>query len=329
MNRPCLRVASLVLLLAWSAPGCHRAASSPSATEAARQTETILTGPITLSVTLSPVPPRLDQLLFLDFHLTHPVSWAVQIHDLTDRLEGFRVLGLYERPAETTDDHRQTTIRLGVQPIPAPRHRIRAMAVSWNPTNDPAAVSWAQTRPLTIALAPLAVPAHPHPPAPPLPVPSDWRTILRSLALAGATLAGACLLILAIYRFRAALRRRRLSPQEQARRALEHLLSQHLVENGQFREFYFELTAIVRRYIEGCTGVRAPEQTTEEFLQIARTDPRFPPAFLTTLDDFLTKADLVKYANLAPAPEGVAAAVAAARTVIETPLSQPSPPTSS
>jgi len=47
-------------------------------------------------------------------------------------------------------------------------------------------------------------------------------------------------------------------------------LSQKLAASGlmetDVKVYFVELTAIVRRYIERTTGIRAPEQTTEEFL---------------------------------------------------------------
>ena len=40
---------------------------------------------------------------------------------------------------------------------------------------------------------------------------------------------------------------------------------------GLVKEFYLRLTGIVRQYVEDTTGIRAPEQTTEEFLRDMRS----------------------------------------------------------
>jgi hypothetical protein len=53
-------------------------------------------------------------------------------------------------------------------------------------------------------------------------------------------------------------------------------LAENLPARGAFKEFYLRLTGIVRQYIEGTTGIRAPEQTTEEFLRDVRSSNTFP-----------------------------------------------------
>jgi len=68
-------------------------------------------------------------------------------------------------------------------------------------------------------------------------------------------------------------------------------------------DFYVELTGIVRRYIERTTGIRAPEQTTEEFFAAIRSDRRFDPERARQLKDFLAACDLVKYAAAQPRTE--------------------------
>lgn len=90
-----------------------------------------------------------------------------------------------------------------------------------------------------------------------------------------------------------------LSPQELAWLELEHLVEQNLAE-AAVKEFYVELTGVVRRYIERSTGVRAPEQTTEEFLREISERSTFATDENSRLRDFLESADLVKFAGFAP-----------------------------
>ena len=60
------------------------------------------------------------------------------------------------------------------------------------------------------------------------------------------------------------------------------LLAENLPAQGLVKEFYLRLTGIVRQYVEDTTGIRAPEQTTEEFLRDMRRVRYFrrsaPPA---------------------------------------------------
>jgi hypothetical protein len=90
-----------------------------------------------------------------------------------------------------------------------------------------------------------------------------------------------------------------LSPQERARLELERIAEYNLAESD-IKEFYVALTGVVRRYIERSTGVRAPEQTTEEFLREIAGKDFYPLAEQQRLRDFLEAADLVKFAGYEP-----------------------------
>jgi len=97
-----------------------------------------------------------------------------------------------------------------------------------------------------------------------------------------------------------------LSPREKAQLELQKLWNSGLAGRDA-KLYYVELTGIVRRYIEVTTGVRAPEQTTEEFLyEISRNDT-FAPDERRRLKNFLEAADLVKFAAHRPRPEDVEA----------------------
>ena len=82
------------------------------------------------------------------------------------------------------------------------------------------------------------------------------------------------------------------------------------------KQFYVELTGIVRRYIERTTNVRAPEQTTDEFLRGTADHPSFPADERTKLQHFLEAADLVKFAGHQPATEDIDASLQRARTFV-------------
>ena len=81
-------------------------------------------------------------------------------------------------------------------------------------------------------------------------------------------------------------------------------------------EFYTRITQILRHYVEARFHIRAPEQTTEEFLEQARTSEEIA-AHRETLETFLTHADLVKFARYMPGPEEIGNAVSACRTFIQ------------
>lgn len=95
-----------------------------------------------------------------------------------------------------------------------------------------------------------------------------------------------------------------LTPEEVAREELRKLRESGLAQTD-VKQCYVELTAIVRRYIEAVTAIRAPEQTTEEFLRQITTESTFSNETTRRLQYFLEAADLVKFAAQQPREEDV------------------------
>jgi hypothetical protein len=91
----------------------------------------------------------------------------------------------------------------------------------------------------------------------------------------------------------------KLTPQEIAFLEFKKLLESGWIDID-IKLFYTELTGIVRRFIEGTTGIRAPEQTTEEFLWEIKDSQDFAQEDRTKLKAFLESADLVKFAAFKP-----------------------------
>ena len=81
--------------------------------------------------------------------------------------------------------------------------------------------------------------------------------------------------------------------------------------------FYVELSSIVRRYLEDRFDLRAPELTTEEFLESVQQSPDLTRAHQSLLRDFLRQADLVKFAGVKPAAEDVERSIESANRFLE------------
>jgi len=79
-----------------------------------------------------------------------------------------------------------------------------------------------------------------------------------------------------------------------AKTQIENLLSERLFEKGLYKDFYFRLSEIIRRYIEAIRGFPAGEYTTEE---IAHHIVKDPDRVMLSL---LRHADLVKFADAVP-----------------------------
>ena len=90
------------------------------------------------------------------------------------------------------------------------------------------------------------------------------------------------------------------SPEELAREALETLRSSNLWLEGRRREFYFELTEILRLYLENRVRIPATRLTTTELLRHLR-QAELDKEVGGVVRKIMDRADLVKFAKLAPA----------------------------
>ena len=112
-------------------------------------------------------------------------------------------------------------------------------------------------------------------------------------------------------------RPRHVAPPEPAHtralRELDELGARQLPQKGMVLDFYVLLSDTVRRYVEGRFGIRAPEQTTKEFLQAARHHPSIREDHQRMLAAFLRAADMVKFAAQRPGPSECERGLDAAR----------------
>ena len=99
--------------------------------------------------------------------------------------------------------------------------------------------------------------------------------------------------------------------------ALEHLQRQDLIGQECIEEFYVRVSTILRRYVELRFGLRAPEQTTEEFLVSALATGGLIAAHRALLESFLQHCDLVKFARHRPTSGAMAETFASAKTFVE------------
>jgi hypothetical protein len=93
----------------------------------------------------------------------------------------------------------------------------------------------------------------------------------------------------------------KIPPHEIALRALEELRNKKLWQNNRVKEYYTELTEIIRTYIEGRFNILAMEMTTDEIMT-----SMIPSGIQNTLKNklrqMLVLADLVKFAKSNPLP---------------------------
>jgi hypothetical protein len=86
-----------------------------------------------------------------------------------------------------------------------------------------------------------------------------------------------------------------LAPDAEARHALDALVSSGLLQRGEFRGFYIQLTVVAKRYLERRLGAPVLEMTTAETLAFLRAHPH-GEALLAVVRDVSDAADCVKFA---------------------------------
>ncbi|MEW6050576.1 MAG: hypothetical protein AB1644_05885 [Candidatus Zixiibacteriota bacterium] len=92
------------------------------------------------------------------------------------------------------------------------------------------------------------------------------------------------------------------APWEIAFEKLAFLRESRLLDDGKHKQFYIELTEIIRAYLGRVYRVAVLDMTTEEFLSGCR-DMQQPTGLLEKTETLLHHADLVKFAKLQPERE--------------------------
>ncbi|KUJ61537.1 hypothetical protein AR687_12725 [Flavobacteriaceae bacterium CRH] len=95
------------------------------------------------------------------------------------------------------------------------------------------------------------------------------------------------------------------TPIEKATSLLNNLEQKELVQKGEIKEYYSELTDIARNYIEEAIHIPAMESTTSELILAIRTASTkkkmtLTPETVENLERVLRQADLVKFAKSKP-----------------------------
>ena len=240
--------------------------------------------------------------LMLTITVEAPSHLEVKIPDLRERFTGFLTAEDFFMPPTTSGGRTLQTHRWRLTPEPAAeQYRLAPFAVEvLDKRHAPPQVSYFATKPVLFPVPPARPPVTGEPEVTPETVwiPPTAKSV--SLWIIG-VLASVALIAAALYgltKLSSRVREYRMSPVERAMTELQRLLKRNLPAKGLFKDFYIELTMVVRRYIEREHGIRAPGQTTQEFLEAATNQPAFTPEIVAKLKTFLESADLVKFAGL-------------------------------
>lgn len=258
--------------------------------------------------------------VFLRVELAAAADRTAALPDLRDRVVGFSLAEDFaEEPVRAADGSTVQAANWRLVPEPcAKAYKIKPFVVKASPKllayqSDDGKFSFVGG---PIAFEPPAarepvtggIETDPQKDLPPL----SWRLVgFAALGLVGllAVVAGLVALVRLVVR---KVKEHRMSPIERAWAELDRLLKKGLPGRGRYKDFYVELTMVVRRYIQRKYGVKAPHLTTEEFLRDSRI-VELSNARIAELKAFLESADMVKFAGVQATPEMADAATASAR----------------
>ena len=151
----------------------------------------------------------------------------------------------------------------------------------------------------------------------PVSVPGDWWWLWVVLALF--LIGGATVVWMLFLRksFCSEVKPVAVPPWEKALLALLELEKQTPHNSDEVKQYYFILSGIIRLYIEERFNIRAPEMTTEEFMDRSRASSDLLPQHRVFLDDFLNVSDMVKFARFEPRGQDLVEVMRSARIFVE------------
>jgi hypothetical protein len=102
---------------------------------------------------------------------------------------------------------------------------------------------------------------------------------------------------------RAGRPRRPLTPEQRALQELDRLEKTALPPARESEWYHTQLSNVVRRYLAERFRLRAPQQTTAEFLEAVQKVPELPAEQQRLLRDFFDRCDLAKFARVSATPD--------------------------
>ncbi len=329
-RRHCANWAAILFVFAFAFAGCMPDRGSKGRVERPVAESIILRsekGPVELQVRLWPKEPRLSDLVELEIEVGAEADVVVRPPVFGDAVGDFLVRDYSERTPRKGTEKSKPNRRLfyyQLEPVFTGVHLIRSVAIEFMDNREnseqKADSAWIESEPIEVKITSEL--------GDQVPSLSNLEPMVSPMAIRDSTawwwLAGVLLIVAACGTY--FLQRRNKikavpiyqpTPEEIAHSQLASLLAEDLPSQGMFKDFYLRLTGIVRNYIEGITSVRAPEQTTEEFLREMGQREVFSKAQSKGLKEFLEAADMVKYAAQRPDAPQVESSIHRAKEFID------------
>jgi hypothetical protein len=283
--------------------------------------ENLSLGEVDVRLTAEPATVQMDRDFIVNIRVSTPAHLKATLPDLRDRFRGFKIAECFSTDPIIKEGVKTFELRCRLIPDLMRTYRLAPFAVTVADTRvQPNTVISFATHTVIFPSEPppAVVSGAPEVSVKPFWIPPTPRTVLgwaAGLILLAVLVAA---IVLGARQVQIKARELRMSPRERAFAELGRLLHRDLVGKRLYKDFYIELTMVVRRYIERAHLIHAPEQTTQEFLAAAAKHPRFTPEVLVLLKTFLESSDLVKFAGQDATPQLADSAVGTARNYIST-----------
>lgn len=301
-----LLVVSLFGILA----GCKRDTTGEAAKGQFEVDKVYERGPVTVHVRLDKTKLSIADTLLLQFEATVQPGYKIEMPKVDKTLENFGIVD-WDDLGEKLDAKNDVvmTYQYRLEPFLSGNYEIPAFTFAFRDANDPNATHELTSEPIAVEVtsllgddrAKLVIEDIEGVVEMPKPARRWWLWAVAALVVA-AIPAGWLLL-----RGRRAKQLVRIfkPAHEVAYARLKALVALNLVEQGRIKEFYEQISGILRHYIEDRFDLRAPERTTEEFLAELRNAEVLASSDKQTLEEFLTHCDLVKFAKHEPPTEQI------------------------
>ncbi|MHC5086854.1 MAG: hypothetical protein ACYSN9_03460 [Planctomycetota bacterium] len=283
-------------------------------------------GPLRVKVRLSDERVTLSGLLTLELSAEIKSDYQVQFPALPEVLTQFRIHHRDDRPETVSEDgmmiksyqYRLEPLELGPCEIPALTFHFERKET---PEENSAAAGTLTTEPVWIEVI-TSLPADPNAFAiadidEVVEMKANYFWLWTALGVAFLLGIGIWIGVLIRPPKTTEIRRVYKSAHAIAFERLKAIAAENLVEQGRIKEFYEKLSTCLRHYIENRFQLRAPEQTTEEFLEQLKTSDALRLEHKQQLQKFLEHSDLVKFARYEPNPEQINESLTMAEEFVE------------
>ncbi len=303
---PVLLVVSLVAVFA----GCRQDSPSTAGKGPFEVDKVYERGPATVHVRLDKTKLTIADTVLLQFEATLQPGYKIEMPKVDKVLENFGIVDWDDLGSKLdAKNNVVTTYQYRLEPFLSGNYEIPAFTFEFRDANDPNATHELASEPIAVEVtsllgdqrAKLVIEDIEGVVEMPKPAGRWW---LWTLAVLGVAAVPAGWLLLRGRRSRQVVRVFK-SAHEVAYLRLRALVAANLVEQGQVKEFYEQISGILRHYIEDRFALHAPDRTTEEFLSELRFTGTLAPADKQTLEEFLTHCDLVKFAKHEPTTEQI------------------------